>query len=433
MCSDIYISYISLRPLRNAAVPGTTLDIVLQDELTPDAGSKQQQPKPIVTLGTATSTVKRNPAYGDELAALENYNHIDPPSDFALEGNPAYKGPGRTLDDKTHINKPSTATAGRNPAYGDELAALENYNHIDRPNTSAHGPQRIPDSPTDTDHASSNKTQEPLPSGIKSGPRAPQLYPDASRQDAASSEQLGHAQFQRGKQYETGLGGVRRDFGQALRFYLEAAKQGHIEAPYNIAQLYEYGRGVSKSESIAVQWYIKAAEMGHLRSQTELGYRYTQGKGVPRDLSEAFEWRLLAAEQGDGNSQLLIAHQYGSGQGVQMDKTKALEWHFKAAEQGYPEAQFVLGEYYGDGSSGVPRDYLKSLEWYLKAAEHNHWFAEVKVGDIYRLGLGVPVDESKAMKWYSRAADQGSTSGRENLENLKKDIRNRQRQTTIAA
>ena len=356
---NVFFSYAdNLKPLRIAAVPGVTLEVAVQDELRSDVESPQQQQlKPIVTIGAATSTIRRNPAYGDELAALENYNHIDPPSDFAVGRIAVYGSAGTAIENSsssTSIDRPRAAAVGRNPAYGGELAALENYNHIDRPNTSARGPQLIPDIPMDTDHVSSTKPHEP-PNSTKGESRAPQFHPEktptwtiesprregatsesvrpgdmdekdgralspnASKQDAAEAEQPGYDDFQKGLQLETGLGGVRRDYGMAMECYLQAAEQGHTEAPYNIAQLYEYGRGVSKDESKAVEWYIKTAERGHLRSQTELGYRYARGKGVPRDLSEAFEWRLLAAEQGDGNSQLLIAHQYGSGQGVRMD------------------------------------------------------------------------------------------------------------------
>ncbi|KAG0299869.1 hypothetical protein BGZ97_003502 [Linnemannia gamsii] len=442
-----------LRPLRIAAILGVTLDIVVQEgSISGGEPPRQDSARPTVAISSVNSTVLRNPVYGDELAALENYNHIDIPY------------------------------------------------------TSARGPQFIPDDPIFSRHVSSDRRQEP-PASVKSGPHAPQFHPvltptlpvkssqrensiaelaqlggrikrierssyvpssNVSKQDAAA-EYSGHAEFQRGVQHETGIGGARVDYGLAMECYLKAAKQGHIEASYNIAQLHEYGRGVPKDEAKAAEWYIKAGEKGYIPAQINLAYRYAFGKGVPLSYLDAFNWRLLAAEQGDASAQYMVGHQYSSGNGVRKDDLKALEWYLKAAKQGDAQAQYNAGEIYSKGSPGVPQDYPKALDWYLKAAENGHvmsqyhlgllykngfsgfqkdfskaleWLlkaanrnhsnAEYEVGDIYRLGLGVPVDESKAMEWYIRAADQGHYNARKSHDDLSAKIRGRQQQQHIA-
>jgi hypothetical protein len=55
-----------------------------------------------------------------------------------------------------------------------------------------------------------------------------------------------------------------------LEWYRKAAKQGHLEAAYNLGMSYHYGIGVVEDEVEASTWYTKAAEQGHEPSQTGL-------------------------------------------------------------------------------------------------------------------------------------------------------------------
>lgn len=224
-----------------------TLDVIIQEGLTPEVGPQQQESaKPIVTITSANSTVKRNPAYGDELAALENYNHIDIPSDFMV---------GRNA---------KITPIGRSPAYGDELADLENYYHVDIPNASARGPQLILDRPIDSGQVTFNKLQKA--SSAKSGSRATQFHPEMTYTLPVKSPQrenpkaelaqlegrvkTGHlSSFQRGVQHERGSDGVRKNHNRTMEYYFKVAVTGNAETCYNIARLYEYDRGVSKNES----------------------------------------------------------------------------------------------------------------------------------------------------------------------------------------
>ncbi|KAF8932762.1 hypothetical protein BGZ47_011192 [Haplosporangium gracile] len=101
-------------PVRIAAVPGTTLDVVAEQDpaqisVTPPKTPAQESP-------IGSPTVKRNPAYGDELAATKNYNHIDVP-------NPSAPGPqlfsdtpvGQFDDDSAGDEQPNTVETPRVP------------------------------------------------------------------------------------------------------------------------------------------------------------------------------------------------------------------------------------------------------------------------------------------------------------------------------
>src|SRR5258705_511592 len=61
------------------------------------------------------------------------------------------------------------------------------------------------------------------------------------------------------------------------------AEKGDAPAQYNLAILFDNGRGVTKDEGEAVKWYRKAADQGFARAQASLGLGYYLGDGVIKD------------------------------------------------------------------------------------------------------------------------------------------------------
>lgn len=45
--------------------------------------------------------------------------------------------------------------------------------------------------------------------------------------------------------------------------YIDAAKQGDVDAQYNVGLYYYRGQGVEKNFTQALYWFTKAAEQGH--------------------------------------------------------------------------------------------------------------------------------------------------------------------------
>ena len=61
--------------------------------------------------------------------------------------------------------------------------------------------------------------------------------------------------------------------------------------------MYGKGQGVPRDDEAAVRWYRQAADQGHASAQFNLGVSYDEGQGVPRDYIEAYMWLSLAAAQ----------------------------------------------------------------------------------------------------------------------------------------
>lgn len=142
------------------------------------------------------------------------------------------------------------------------------------------------------------------------------------------------------------------DFDKAAYWYSLAAKQGHGNAQYNLAQYYRIGTKIPKDYKKAINWYTKAAKQGHGEAQFNLGYMIYHGMSVPQDYKKAFYWMTKAAKNisvtnanatinMNAEAQLFLALMYADGRGVIKDNIMAYAWLNVAAAQGNDKARKV--------------------------------------------------------------------------------------------
>jgi TPR repeat protein len=127
----------------------------------------------------------------------------------------------------------------------------------------------------------------------------------------------------------------------SFQLYQSKAKQGDVDAQFNLAFLYHHGVGCSRDARYAIYWYTKAAEQGHIQAQYYLGKLYNFGYGaeVQQDFKLAVYWLKKSAEQGFVHAQYLLAHMYEYDDEPPQDYKQAYFWYTKAAEQGHFSAK----------------------------------------------------------------------------------------------
>lgn len=141
-----------------------------------------------------------------------------------------------------------------------------------------------------------------------------------------------------GDRYRLG-NGVTTDYAQAMRWYLEAATQGHAGAQNNLGNMYEQGLGVTRNPTEAAKWYRRAAEHGDASAQHSLGEMYRGGRGVPRDLAGAVKWPRSAAEQGHSKAFTDMGQMYWEGLGVPQDQVRTYVWWKVGSDAGDKESK----------------------------------------------------------------------------------------------
>lgn len=157
-----------------------------------------------------------------------------------------------------------------------------------------------------------------------------------------------------------------KNYGEALRWFREAAAGGHPKSMSMIGNFYERGLGVPRDYVEASQWYREAAAKGDATAMHNLGYYYSNGMGVPKDYSEAMQWYLRAVNAGSIVALGRMGNMYKSGWGVPQDYPEAFHWFRKAADAGLVDAMYQVGYFYANGM-GVPRDLEKARLWMEKA------------------------------------------------------------------
>ena len=127
------------------------------------------------------------------------------------------------------------------------------------------------------------------------------------------------------------------------------AEQGDAQAQYELAMMYEKGKGVEQNIDEALKWFNKAAGNGHVGSMIDLGWFYQNGQYVEKDVDKAIEWYEKAAEQGNPQAQHNLAFLYDEGIGVSENNEKAALWYQEAVARGHGVAQLNLGILYLNG------------------------------------------------------------------------------------
>ena len=130
----------------------------------------------------------------------------------------------------------------------------------------------------------------------------------------------------------------RGDYATALRIFRQLAEQGDASAQYNLAFMYDNGRGVTQDYAEAMRWYRKAAGQGEASAQYNLGVIFFKGQGVTQDYAEAMKWFRIAADQGHVRAQTGVGLIYDLGRGVTQDYVQAHMWYNIAAAQGQKDA-----------------------------------------------------------------------------------------------
>lgn len=179
------------------------------------------------------------------------------------------------------------------------------------------------------------------------------------------------------------------------------------EECFKKAEDYEKGKGVEQNLKEACKWYLKAAKQGHVVAQRLIGVRYLYGgAGVEKDEEEGMKWIRKSAESGCAFAQWNMGLCYLNGQGVEKNSEEAIKWFQKAGKNGHSEAFMSVGDFYSEGM-----DHEEAVKWYRKAAERGCVVAQVRLGNCYLEGKGVGENLLEAAKWFQRAAEQGDSEG----------------------
>ncbi|MBM3570667.1 MAG: sel1 repeat family protein [Alphaproteobacteria bacterium] len=90
-----------------------------------------------------------------------------------------------------------------------------------------------------------------------------------------------------------------KQFEEALKELLPLAEMGHDRAQYRVARILFGGMGgVKQNKPEGLKWLRRSADAGNVDAQYALGTLYAKGEGVNQDPVFAFMWFAISANKG---------------------------------------------------------------------------------------------------------------------------------------
>ncbi|MBL7480493.1 tetratricopeptide repeat protein [Legionella bononiensis] len=228
-----------------------------------------------------------------------------------------------------------------------------------------------------------------------------------------AATQLPKASVALGFIYET----VDDNYADALKSYEMASEQGDVLGDYNLALMYEYGKGVPVDYQKAKALFTTAADKGVDEAMNQLGGMYFYGLGQPRNAQQALSWYKKAAELGNSNALYALGLLSETGVATKLDFPDALKYYKEASDKGNEKAMLALARMYHYGL-GVEKDPRVSASIYEKLAERQNAYAQYQLGTYYIEGTAGEQSAEKGRKLLEQASENGNMQARKVLRRL---------------
>ena len=96
---------------------------------------------------------------------------------------------------------------------------------------------------------------------------------------------------------------IIQDYSTAFEWIEKSANQGYAKAQFELAEMYENGRGTNKDINKAISYYELAAYQEYADAQVNLGELYYYGDEVAQDYAMAKKWFTAAVKNGSSLAQ----------------------------------------------------------------------------------------------------------------------------------
>lgn len=124
-----------------------------------------------------------------------------------------------------------------------------------------------------------------------------------------------------------------------FEFQQKLAKGGNAQAQYQLATMYESGRGVEKSVNKAREWYEKAAANNFTAAKHRITYLDIKTRGFTSAHKSFVSELANAARKGDGEAMFILGDMYQNGIGVAKDLKRARDYYKSSATRGNVDAE----------------------------------------------------------------------------------------------
>lgn len=202
---------------------------------------------------------------------------------------------------------------------------------------------------------------------------------------------------------------------QAVELYELAARQGHGQAAFELAELHYQGKLLPPSLENAAKWYTMAAEQGLAEAQFRLAWCLMESS--PAQNETAVHWLSRAANAGHAVAAYDLAVCYLSGRGCEPDAQQAVHWLQLAAHAEHPAAMRRLAFCYRDAVA-VPKNIPMAVHLFSQAAAAGDAEACYNLAWCLHHAYGVHKNTAAAISFYIKAAAAGFAPAQMALQDI---------------
>ncbi|MDR2354244.1 MAG: sel1 repeat family protein, partial [Deltaproteobacteria bacterium] len=227
------------------------------------------------------------------------------------------------------------------------------------------------------------------------------------------------SQFLLGSIYEYGDEVVAQDLRESLYWYKEAFYNGSQEAAVTLGTWYLFGKGVEQNSENALKFFLEAAKSGTVEAYYLIWVVYELDNAkISMNLSTAFNWLCLAVEHGYTPALVKFGILLYEGLYINQNRADAFVIFEHTAKYNDPDSLYYLSLYYENGEV-VSQDDEEALRLLTASADLGLHKAQIALGFRYLNGRGVTKDTEKANFLFKCAANQGDKWAQELVEQLK--------------
>ncbi len=211
-----------------------------------------------------------------------------------------------------------------------------------------------------------------------------------------------------------------KDTNKGLSYYEKAANMNDSSSIRRLAHLYLCGY-CSKKENLidykkAKIYLEKLAKDGNKWAIFNLAWMYQNGKGVDKDLLKAKKYYEKTITYSTDTYYNLALLYYKKDEAIEVNYKKALEYIKEGIKFKNAKCMNLLGIFYEKGL-GVEKNIKTALEYYKKSYKKSrNPYAAYNIGSIYHYAKGVTKDLKLAKQWYKKSTYD---KAKKELEKLK--------------
>ena len=245
--------------------------------------------------------------------------------------------------------------------------------------------------------------------------KAYDFYSKAARKGMPYSDYVLAQMYYYGNGIEQNEKLAHEHYSKALSVFLMYDKDNKLL--YKIGHMYYCGLGTEVNKPKALKYLVESAEQGNMQAKRIVAQELISGEYISQDILHGITMLTECADKGDKSAAYKLGKIYFKGEYMPVDYNKAEKYLSVAVADNKRDAMYQLAKLY---MTEEKYDIKKSVALFEKVADKNMW-ASYWLGRIYLFGTdGVASDREKAYKWLHQSAEDGNEYAQYLIDNAER-------------